>query len=87
MASVFFGRRILDLHSGMRAYRNGVPESLDYNLNGAAQPVDLLLGPLRCRMKVGFVFIPYHERMGDSVMNPLQPSLWTLRRIFTARFG
>ncbi len=87
LASILFARRIRDLHSGMRAYRKGVAESLEYDLDGAAQPVHLLLLPLKMGMKVAFVPIPYLERLGDSVMNPLETCLWTLRRILTARFG
>jgi len=87
LASILFARRIRDLHSGMRAYRKGVPESLEYELSGAAQPVHLLLLPMKKGMKVAFVPIPYLERLGDSVMSPLETCLWTLRRIMTARFG
>ncbi len=85
-ASILFFKRFRDLHSGMRAYKRGVPERLEYNLNGAAQPVHLLLLPHKSGMKVGFVDIAYRVRLGESVMNPLETSLWTARRILTARF-
>jgi len=87
LASVLFLRKIRDLHSGMRAYRKGLPEELSCNPNGAALPVALLLKPMRLGYKVGIVPIPYRRRIGDSVMNPVSTSWWTIKRILAVRFG
>ncbi len=87
IASVLFGRRLTDLHSGMRAYRKGLVESLGCDPVGPALPVGLLLGALRRGFKVRSVFIPYRERIGQSTMRPLQSAWWTLKRILRARFG
>lgn len=86
IASLLFGVTIYDLHSGMRAYRGGVPEALGYDPVGAALPVEILLLALRRGLKVKSVAIPYRERVGDSVMNPLETSWWTIKRILSARF-
>ncbi len=86
IASVLFGVWIRDLHSGMRAYRNKVPEILGYDPLGAALPVEILLLALRRGLKVKFAAIPYRERIGDSVMNPMETSWWTIKRILSVRF-
>jgi len=87
VATILFGQRIRDLHSGMRAYRRNLIRSLHYDPSGAALPVELLLRPLRqkCRLKV--VAIPYRARIGESTMRPLQSAWWTLKRIFASRFA
>jgi glycosyltransferase involved in cell wall biosynthesis len=87
VASVLFGRRVTDLHSGMRAYHRELIRDLHYNPRGAALPVELLLKPLRQGKRVGLVFIDYRERIGVSTMNPLDSAWWTLKRILSARFG
>ncbi len=86
MASILFGRRISDLHSGMRAYRKSMIEALRYRADGAALPVELLLRPMRQGYRVSSVFIPYRERIGKSTMRPLESAWWTARRIFSSRF-
>ena len=86
MASILFGRRIYDLHSGMRAYRKSMIEALRYRADGAALPVELLLRPMRQGYAVSSVFIPYRERLGKSTLRPLESAWWTLGRIFSSRF-
>ena len=87
IASMFFWRRLTDLHSGMRAYRRGVIETLGYDPVGAGLPVEILLRAVRKGFRVRSVFIDYRERIGTSTMKPLQGAYWTARRILTARFG
>lgn len=86
-ASVLYLKKITDLHSGMRAYRKSMIDRLKYEPRGAALPVLLLLKPLRLGYKVKFEFIEYFERVGVSTMRPLESAWWTLKRIFSARFG
>jgi glycosyltransferase involved in cell wall biosynthesis len=86
LASILFGRRLTDLHSGMRAYRKGLVETLGYDPDGAALPVDLLLRSIRKGCRVTSVFIPYRERIGRSTMRPLESARWTAKRILGARF-
>ena len=87
LATVLFGQRIRDLHSGMRAYRRELIGSLHYETSGAALPVELLLRPLRQKYRLKVVTIPYRPRIGESTMRPLQSAWWTLKRIFASRFA
>ncbi len=86
-ASVLFGRRIRDLHSGMRAYRKTMIDGLTFRPRGAALPVELLLKPMARGFKVKIVNIEYQHRIGISKMNPLDTSWWTLKRVLSVRFG
>ncbi len=87
LASVLFGRRLRDLHSGMRAYRKTMIDGLRYDPKGAALPVELLLRPLKEGFRVHTVPITYRYRIGESTMRPLESIVWTIRRIFRVRFG
>ena len=87
LASLAFLHRIRDLHSGMRAYRRSLIDRIDYDMHGAALPVELLLRPIREGYKVKVLTIPYHPRIGESTMRPLQSAWWTLKRICRSRFA
>jgi glycosyltransferase involved in cell wall biosynthesis len=87
MASGLYGRRVTDLHSGMRAYRKSMINALKFELAGSALPVELLLRPLQHGYKVALVFIDYRERVGESKLDPLKSAWWTLRRIVKVRMG
>jgi glycosyltransferase involved in cell wall biosynthesis len=87
MASVLFANRLTDLHSGMRAYRKSLIDSLQYQPRGAALPVELLLRPLKMGKRLKVVFIEYRERIGQTTMRPLESAWWTLRRIVNVRFS
>ena len=86
LASALFGRRVTDLHSGMRAYRKSVIDELRYEARGSALPVELLLRPLKMGKRLKVVPIDYRERIGQTTLRPLQSAWWTLRRIVTVRF-
>jgi hypothetical protein len=86
LASALFFRRLSDLHSGMRAYRKSLIDELWYNSRGAALPVELLLRPIRMGRRVKIVHIDYHDRIGQSTMNPLPSAWWTIKRILGVRF-
>jgi glycosyltransferase involved in cell wall biosynthesis len=87
LASALFGRRLTDLHSGMRAYRKTVIETLRCDPAGMAQPVELLLRPLKEGRRLEIVNIPYRARIGESTLRPLRGAWWTLRRIARCRFA
>ena len=91
-ASALFWVRLTDLHSGMRAYRKTMLDSIEFDAKGAALPVELLLKPLALSYKIHTLFIDYHERIGVSKMQSLDTSWWTLKRIikvwkFKPKFG
>lgn len=87
LASILFGRRITDLHSGMRAYRRAIIDQLGHRPQGAALPVELLLIAFRRGFRVTSIFIPYRERVGVSTLRPWNGAKWTLKRILSARFA
>lgn len=87
LASLLFLKKITDLHSGMRAYRKAMLDSVKYNPNADALPVELLLRPIKDGYKVKNVFIEYHERIGKSTLSPLRSAWWTLKRILGVRFS
>ncbi|MBA2651677.1 MAG: glycosyltransferase family 2 protein [Tatlockia sp.] len=84
-ASLLFLRHLTDLHSGMRAYRKSMLDSLEFESKGAALPVELLLKPLALSYKIHTLFIDYHERIGDSKMQSLDTVWWTIKRIIKVR--
>jgi glycosyltransferase involved in cell wall biosynthesis len=86
-ASMLFGNRLTDLHSGMRAYRKTLIDDLKYEAKGAALPVELLLRPLKMGKKLKVVYIAYRERVGQSTMRPLESAWWTAKRILNVRFS
>lgn len=87
LASILFWKRITDLHSGMRAYRKSLIDSLKYDERGDALPVELLLRPLKDGYKLKVIFIEYRERIGKSSLHPLRSAWWTLKRILWVRFA
>jgi glycosyltransferase involved in cell wall biosynthesis len=87
LASLLFGRRVTDLHSGMRAYSKALIDELKYGARGAALPVELLLRPIKMGKRLKVVYIDYRERIGQTTMRPLQSAWWTLRRILAVRFS
>ena len=86
LASILFGQRITDLHSGMRAYRKSLINELKIDVSGTALPVTLLLKPIKLGYKVDTIFIDYKERIGTSTLEPLRGAWWTLKRILKDRF-
>ena len=71
----------------MRAYRKSLIDELQYRVDGAALPVELLLRPIKMGKCLKIVNIEYRERIGQTKMRSLETSWWTLRRILTVRFS
>lgn len=61
IASLLFGRKLTDLHSGMRAYRKSMLDALTFRAEGAALPVELLLKPIVCGYQVHVEFIDHEH--------------------------
>ena len=88
IASLVFYIRLKDLHSGMRAYSKKLINELNFNANGPALPVELLLAPIRLKKELKVIFIDYYIRIGDTKMvTPFRDTWWTLKRIFKCRFS
>ena len=76
------GVKSTDLHSGMRAYSHRVIHEVEFDPNGPALPVELLLKPALRGFRVREVFIPYGERIGETTLQRWSSTVWTFRRIF-----
>ena len=87
VATALFLQKFTDLHSGMRAYRKSMLDTLHFAAHGEALPVELLLKPIIYGYNVHVVFIDYQERIGQSKMRPLSSAWWTLKRLVKMRFG
>lgn len=85
LASLIYCTKITDLHSGMRAYRKSMLDSIKFETNGAALPVELLLKPMKLGFKVHTIFIDYKERVGQSKMHAFSTSWWTIKRILKVK--
>lgn len=87
----FTGRLLLgvkstDLHSGMRAYSREIIEQVEFDPNGPALPVELMLKPALVGFRVREIFIPYGERIGVTTLNRWESTVWTFRRILRLMF-
>jgi glycosyltransferase involved in cell wall biosynthesis len=81
------GVKSTDLHSGMRAYSRRLIQEVEFDPNGPALPVELLLKPALQNFRVREVFIPYGERIGETTLQRWSSTLWTFRRIFRLAFS
>ena len=79
------GLRTRDVHSGMRAYRKSMLEQLQWNPDGPALPVELLILPYRKGFRVKDIGIDYRERVGQTTLNRWQSTVWTFKRILGLR--
>jgi len=83
---LILGVKSTDLHSGMRAYSREIIDRLEFDPNGPALPVELLLKPALAGFRVREVFIPYSERIGVTTLNRFSSTVWTFRRILRLAF-
>ncbi|MFA6208602.1 MAG: glycosyltransferase family 2 protein [Candidatus Obscuribacterales bacterium] len=74
-----------DVHTGMRAYTQQLVRDFKYDPVGMALPVELYIGPARAGYKCTEIFIEYRDRIGDSKLDPLPGTIWTLKRIWRFR--
>jgi glycosyltransferase involved in cell wall biosynthesis len=84
-ACALFARPVRDVHSGMRAYRHETIHRFAWLADAPALPVELLLLPIRAGLVVREIPIAYGERVGESTLDRLSSTAWTLRRIVRAR--
>ena len=79
---VLLGIKTTDVHSGMRAYRRSMLETMTFDPAGPALPVDLMLKPALAGYRLAEVFIPYRDRIGVTTLRKWESTIWTFRRIF-----
>ncbi len=74
-----------DVHTGMRAYRASVLKELNYDAAPPALPVELYVGAVRHGYKCAEIFLDYRIRVGDSKLQKLTGTYWTLVRLWKWR--
>jgi glycosyltransferase involved in cell wall biosynthesis len=84
-ARLLHGIRTTDVHSGMRAYRKSMVDSVQWDPNGPALPVDMLILPYRRGFRVTEIPIEYRERIGATTLQRFRSTLWTFKRLWKAR--
>lgn len=84
-ARLLHGLRTTDVHSGMRAYRKSMIDRVQWDPNGPALPVDMIVIPHRMGFRVVDVPIDYRERIGASTLQRWSSTLWTFKRLWRAR--
>ncbi len=85
LAGIICGVKTTDVHTGMRAYRKSLIQKFDFDPNGMALPVELLVGPVSQGYKYKEIGIEYFERTGQSKLQPLPGTYWTLKRLWKWR--
>jgi glycosyltransferase involved in cell wall biosynthesis len=84
-ARLLHGLKTTDVHSGMRAYRKSMIDQLQWDPNGPALPVDMIVMPFRKGFKVIDMPIEYRERIGASTLQRFNSTVWTFKRLWRAR--
>ena len=84
-ARLLHGIKTTDVHSGMRAYRKTMIDAVQWDPNGPALPVDMLVIPYRLGYRVVEVPIEYRERIGASTLQRFKSTVWTFKRLWRAR--
>jgi len=84
-ARLLHGIKTTDVHSGMRAYRKTMIDAVQWDPNGPALPVDMLILPFRHGYRVTEVPIEYRERIGETTLRRFKSTMWTFQRLWRAR--
>jgi glycosyltransferase involved in cell wall biosynthesis len=84
-ARLLHGIKTTDMHSGMRAYRKSMIDKVQWDPQGPALPVDMLVIPYRSGYRVTDIPIEYRERIGASTLQRFKSTLWTFKRLWRAR--
>jgi dolichol-phosphate hexosyltransferase len=85
IASARTRKKILDVHSGQRAYNRRVIADFEWDFNGLAFPVDLLFWPAMSGRKVVEIPIVYSERIGETTLHRWESGKATMKRLLRSR--
>ncbi|MBS1954060.1 MAG: glycosyltransferase family 2 protein [Cyanobacteria bacterium SZAS-4] len=85
LAGIICGVKTTDVHTGMRAYRKSLIHEFEFDPHGMALPVELLVGPVSQGYKYKEIGIEYFERTGQSKLQPVPGTCWTLKRLWKWR--
>jgi glycosyltransferase involved in cell wall biosynthesis len=84
-ARLLHGIKTTDVHSGMRAYRKSMIDAVEWDPNGPALPVDMMIIPYRMGYRVSEIPISYRPRIGETTLRRFRSTLWTFKRLWNAR--
>lgn len=80
ITSIFYGIKVTDVTTGMRAYKRGVIHSIDWTEN-VGLSAELLFRPALRKYKIIEIPIDYRERLGETKLNPLTGGLGIFKSI------
>ena len=81
---LFFGTRIGDSQSGLRAFRRDVPDRLGLRSSGMELASEMIVSAARSGMSIAEVPAPYAVRRGDSKLNTVRDGWRHLRYLLLA---
>lgn len=84
LASLAVGQKLKDIHSGMRAYRSDIFQTIKWTNPDLGFTVELLLYPVSNRSKTIEIPIDYRERIGKSQLVKLASAKATVVSIWRA---
>jgi len=81
---LFFGARIGDSQSGLRAFRRSVPERLQLRSGGMELASEMIVSAARAGMTITEVPAPYNVRQGESKLNTVRDGWRHIRYLLIA---
>ena len=81
---LFFGTRIGDSQSGLRAFRRSVPERLQLRSGGMELASEMIVSASRAGMSITEVPAPYNVRQGESKLNSVRDGWRHMRFLLLA---
>jgi len=85
-ARILFNLPVNDLHSGMRAYRRSILDTLNWDPSGPALPVELLIKPILMGYRCKIMGIQYRSRIGYTTLDRIHSTYWTYKRLFRLKY-
>lgn len=80
VTSIFYGIKVTDVTTGMRAYRREVIHSINWTEN-VGLSAELLFRPALKKYKIIEVPIDYRERLGETKLNPITGGMGIFKSI------
>ena len=81
---LFFGKRLGDSQSGLRAFRRSVPEELRLRSTGMELASEMIVSAARAGLRIDEVPAPYEVRRGESKLNTMRDGWRHIRYLLLA---
>src|SRR3990170_5975346 len=81
---LFFGTRIGDSQSGLRAFRRTIPDELGLRSAGMELASEMIVSAARAGLRIAEVPAPYNVRRGESKLNTLRDGWRHVRYLLVA---